>query len=561
MKRLLLGSVAILGLAGAAQAESDALIIGNSDYSVLDRLTGADGVLSATAPLEREGFEVVALGQATARQMQDGLERFFGGLDDSTERVAVILSGRFAHSSTDSYLLPVEMESPLDDATVLRDGLPLSQVMAVLSAYPGQALLVLGLGDSGQFDGRFVSGGLGDLDVPQGVSVLEGPAEDVARFARGDLAARGEPVLEAGTSAGLKVSGYAPRGYLLVENSAVVPGNRPEPATVVTPEPTPQPTRAADDALWNSVREQDSVSGYRNYLAAFPQGAHAGDARARVQAIEAEPFRDARQSEEALNLNRDARREIQRDLTLLEFNTKGIDGIFGPGTRAAVQKWQAQNGFPASGYVNREQITRIGGQAERRAAELEAEAQERRAEQERLDRAYWDETGSRGDAAGLRAYLKRYPDGVFAEVAQERLGGFEEEQRAQAAARDREAWDQARASGSMAAYDSYLDSFPDGAFAEQARAEIDAQQVPSAEAQAQARAEAGEAALNLNQTARRIAEDRLRALDLKPGEVDGVFDERTRRAIRRYQDARSLDVTGYLDQVTVVRLLADSLLR
>ncbi|WP_372836680.1 peptidoglycan-binding protein [Puniceibacterium confluentis] len=559
MKRLLLGSVAALALAGTAWAESDALIIGNSDYSVLERLTGADGVLSATAPLEREGFQVVAIGQATANQMQNGFDRFLSGLSPRTDRVAVVLSGRFVHTSTDSYLLPVEMSAPLDDAAVLRDGLPLSQVMAVLGSYPGQALLLLGIGDSGRFSGRFVTGGLGDLVVPQGVSVLQGPAADVARFVRNDLGARGERVLESGVAAGLKLSGYAPRDYVFVNNSAAVPSARPAPQPVITP--APAALGASDDALWNSVRQRDDVAGYRNYLAAFPRGAHASDARARISAIEAEPFRDARLGEEALNLDRDARREIQRDLSLLDFNTRGIDGIFGPGSRAAVQKWQAQNGFAASGFLNREQIARLDGQAERRAGELEAEARARQIEQERLDRAYWNETGARGDATDLRAYLKRYPDGVFAELAQERLRGFEDEQRRQAAARDREAWDQARANGSVAAYDSYLNAFPNGAFAEQAKVEIDARQVPSAKSQAQARAEASEAALNLNVVARRLAENRLESLGLKPGEVDGVFDEKTRRAIRRYQDARSLDVTGYLDQVTVVRLLADSLLR
>jgi peptidoglycan hydrolase-like protein with peptidoglycan-binding domain len=48
---------------------------------------------------------------------------------------------------------------------------------------------------------------------------------------------------------------------------------------------------------------------------------------------------------------------------------------------------------------------------------------------------------------------------------------------------------------------------------------------------------------------------------LKPGAVDGAFDEDTRRAIRRYQDARKLRVSGYLDQATVVRLMADTILR
>jgi peptidoglycan hydrolase-like protein with peptidoglycan-binding domain len=39
-----------------------------------------------------------------------------------------------------------------------------------------------------------------------------------------------------------------------------------------------------------------------------------------------------------------------------------------------------------------------------------------------------------------------------------------------------------------------------------------------------------------------------------------VFDAETRRAIRRYQNARGLPVSGYLNEGTVVRLLADAVL-
>ena len=41
-------------------------------------------------------------------------------------------------------------------------------------------------------------------------------------------------------------------------------------------------------------------------------------------------------------------------------------------------------------------------------------------------------------------------------------------------------------------------------------------------------------------------------------EVDGTFDQATRRAIRRYQSNREIEASGYLDEATVVRLLADS---
>ena len=36
---------------------------------------------------------------------------------------------------------------------------------------------------------------------------------------------------------------------------------------------------------------------------------------------------------------RDQRRDVQRGLTLLEFDTRGTDGIFGRGSRAAIAAW------------------------------------------------------------------------------------------------------------------------------------------------------------------------------------------------------------------------------
>ena len=53
-------------------------------------------------------------------------------------------------------------------------------------------------------------------------------------------------------------------------------------------------------------------------------------------------------------------------------------------------------------------------------------------------------------------------------------------------------------------------------------------------------------------------ESRLESLGLRPGQVDGVLDDDSRRAIRRYQSARNLPETGYLSEAVVVQLLADS---
>mgnify|MGYP001462339660 FL=1 len=94
---------------------------------------------------------------------------------------------------------------------------------------------------------------------------------------------------------------------------------------------------------------------------------------------------------------------------------------------------------------------------------------------------------------------------------------------------------------------------------EQARQKVAEMSMTPDEAAALKRAEAQEAALNLSPMMRSLIEQRLTGLGLKPGLPDGKFDDDTRRALRRYQQARGLPVTGYLNQQTVARLLVDSL--
>ena len=108
------------------------------------------------------------------------------------------------------------------------------------------------------------------------------------------------------------------------------------------------------------------------------------------------------------------------------------------------------------------------------------------------------------------------------------------------------------------AYEEYLRRARNGAFREDALLrieELEGERENSAELQA---AMQGEQALSLSPRTRQIVEARLNGLDLKPGPVDGVFDDDTRRAIRRYQASRNMDETGYLSEAVVVQLLADT---
>ena len=176
-----------------------------------------------------------------------------------------------------------------------------------------------------------------------------------------------------------------------------------------SPPPTTADDRRADILSWRSASSQNTIEAYQGYLEEHPNGAFAAMAENRIKAMIDTPEARAERAEQALDLSRDARRAIQRDLSLLGYNTRGIDGIFGRGTRAAITAWQEEQRYAATGYLSREEIEILSELAAARAEELEAEAERRRQEQLAADIAYWDQTGSDGTEEGLRQYLNQIP--------------------------------------------------------------------------------------------------------------------------------------------------------
>ena len=57
------------------------------------------------------------------------------------------------------------------------------------------------------------------------------------------------------------------------------------------------------------------------------------------------------ETEDQLGLTRTARREVQRRLTTLGFDTRA-NGRFEESTRAAISRWQEERGYPKTGFLN-----------------------------------------------------------------------------------------------------------------------------------------------------------------------------------------------------------------
>lgn len=82
----------------------------------------------------------------------------------------------------------------------------------------------------------------------------------------------------------------------------------------------------------------------------------------------------AQRSEQALQLSRAERRDVQRGLSSEGFYRSSIDGLFGRGTRGAISAWQRANGFSATGFLNADQARRLQRLGQSQSASVSSEA-------------------------------------------------------------------------------------------------------------------------------------------------------------------------------------------
>ncbi len=534
MRQLILAAFLTVG-ALPAWAEDIAILIGNRDHDRAGTVRSADAVFDLQFPLREAGFTVLSgrdLGGEGYDQILDDLLDQLEGAD----RLIFVLAGHVVQNETGSLLLPVDAD-PAQGLRLPRDALPISQLLQVGATRPGGAVLAIGTerGTLRGLDRRWREG-LGAVDVPQGVTLVTGTPRAVTDFVA-EVVLAPRPVLEGvrAFDGAVAVEGYVARLHPFLGSAQ-------------------SPEAAREDGFWAAVQALGTREAVDAYLDQYPRGQYRDAARALQEDIQQRPQREAEAAEAALSLDRNERRAIQRALVLLGYDTRGIDGIFGRGTRAGIRAWQGDTGRFQSGYLDREQLAALERQAAQRQAALEAEAAERARQEAAREDGVWRRTQRQDTPEAYRAYLERYPDGTYEAEALLRLRQFERQARQDARAEELAFWDDVRFDGSAEAYRQYLARYPDGVFAGEAQAALEALE-PQVDVQALA---AVENQVLGNPIIRLLAERRLADLGLEPGQVDGSFDDATRRAIRRFQRARALEPTGYVDQATAVRMLTDA---
>ncbi|CAM3054641.1 Caspase domain-containing protein [Paracoccus aminovorans] len=572
--------LAVLAGTAPAWAENRAVIIGNANYESAPDLAGSDTAALAKA-LRAAGFTTQDGVDLTGEPLRRTLEALARADDRPGARI-VALNGRFLHDAGETWFMGTDVgrPGPLSAGT---QGVPLSLVMRLMAGGDPGAVLILGTDAQQSPHDPGLASGIGLTEAPEGVSVLTGTPEAgalaLAELLRGGSLAQAAALDRALTLLPGSAGDLVPLGRAGSQAEDPLAGDRDAWARAAAADSAAAyqaylrefprglysaaaqerlaqvrdaaAGRNADRDAWAEAAAENRAAGYEAYLKRFPQGRYAQAARDRLEALH--PPRPTPQpqvspaaaAELALDLGPAERATLQRRLARLGHASGSADGVFGSRSRKAIASWQRANGLAPTGYLNRAQIQKIASQSQRAEDEVAAR-----------DRAYLQQTGAKGDAEGLRAYLKRYPDGLHAETARRQLAGLPGQGTQPDTPRGEEpTWQWARRQGSAAGYQTYLDRFPRGPHAAEARDRLATLRAGIEAARRE------EDSLRLNPSTRRLVEERLRLAGMRPGPVDGQFTAQTRDALRRYQAARNLRVTGYLTQQTVASLLQDAVLR
>ena len=403
---LILSAICMVLTAGSASAEKRvAFVVGNGAYKNVAPLPNPSVDAKAiAATLRNVGFEVVEGSNLTRDKMTERLLDF-GKKAQGADVALFFYAGHGIAISGTNYLLPVDadIKSEMDVklGAAINIDLTLEQTMGDAKV----KLVFLDACRDNPFAAKIKSNsatrsvnvqtGLAEMKSGEGTLIafatgpgqtaLDGQEGSNSPFTRALLANLTQPGVEiqqAMTKVRAQVNeetnkGQLPWGHTNLIGTVYLNGAPAPAAPGVAAAPSQQQAALAANTeveveFWRSIKDSTKVEEYKAYLTNYPNGQFRSLAQSRIASLEsgAAPKPDATRNlspgvdpavfteestqltEDQIGLDKGQRRDVQRRLTGLGFDTK-VTGVFTPDTRNVITRWQNARGYPKSGYLSR----------------------------------------------------------------------------------------------------------------------------------------------------------------------------------------------------------------
>ena len=400
--------ICILFTAQAAQADKRvAFVVGNGAYRNVAQLPNPPiDAKAMAATLRNVGFEVVEGTNLTRDQMTEKLLDF-GKKAQGADIAVFFYAGHGIAISGTNYLLPIDadIKSEMDVklGAAINVDLTLDQTMSDAKV----KLVLLDACRDNPFAAKIksnsatrsvsVQSGLAEMKSGEGTLIafatgpgqtaLDGQEGTNSPFTRALIAHITQPGLEiqqAMTEVRAQVNeetnkGQLPWGHTNLIGTVYLNPAAPPAANAAAPAAgapaavasTSTASTGTDVELefWRSVKESNKPEELNAYLTTYPNGQFKSLALARIASLENGPSTTTRNlttgvdpatfneeanqtTEDQIGLDRGQRRDVQRRLNGLGFDTK-VTGKFDEATREVITRWQAARGYPKSGYLNK----------------------------------------------------------------------------------------------------------------------------------------------------------------------------------------------------------------
>jgi uncharacterized caspase-like protein len=388
-----------------------AFVVGNGAYRNVAQLPNPPvDAKSMAGVLRNVGFEVVEGTNLTRDKMTEKLLDF-GKRAQGADVAVFYYAGHGIAISGTNYLLPVDadIKSEMDVklGAAINIDLTLDQTMgdakvklvfldacrdnpfaAKIKATATRSVSVgQGLAEMKSGEGTLIAFATGP-----GQTALDGQEGQNSPFTRALIAHITEPGVEiqqAMTQVRAQVNDETNKGQLpwghtnltgavflnpaAVQTAAATPGNTPALATA--------PSSGGNDVeveFWRTVKDSSKPEELNAYITNYPNGQFKSLALSRLASLQSSgPKDNAKESggkdmtrnlsavdpatftdeatqltEDQIGLDKGQRRDVQRRLNGLGFDTK-VTGTFNDETRGVIRRWQAARGYPSSGYLNK----------------------------------------------------------------------------------------------------------------------------------------------------------------------------------------------------------------